>query len=258
MKRSQNKSIQKIQIIAYRKVIANRFLSSLIKVFHPELGSIVEFAKYAARKVRKNEKILDAGAGSQNYRIFFRHCRYEATDFCEVNKLYENQDSLSFICDLQKIPKKDNTYDAILNIQVLEHVKNPQKVVNEFYRILKKGGKLFLTVPQGWPLHDEPHHYFNFTCYGLKELFENAGFRIKFIKPRGGYFHYLTITLHEIPLNFLKNSFNPLKFIVAIPLLIITTILFYFITPPICYVFDYIFDKDKKHTLGYACYCVKE
>jgi len=39
--------------------------------------------------------------------------------------------------------------NAIINTQVLEHVEYPQKVLDEFYRILAPGGKLFLTAPQG-------------------------------------------------------------------------------------------------------------
>jgi SAM-dependent methyltransferase len=240
----------------YRFVIQNSITRFLLNVYHPDLGSIVNFVIYSSQNIHKNETVLDAGAGSQNYKPFFKQQNYVATDFVEVDKVYEHKENLDFICDLHNIPKNDSTYDAIVNLQVLEHVRNPQQVINEFHRVLKKGGQLFLTAPQGWGLHDEPHHYFNFTRYGLEELFIHAGFKIKFIKERGGYFSYLTVRLQEMPFIFISHS-NPLVLIFGIVLAIIPTILFYLITPPIFYIFDRVFDRARKYTLGYACHCIK-
>jgi len=70
--------------------------------------------------------------------------------------LTRNQKMHNFICSLDNIPKPNNSYGVIINTQVLEHVAEPQKVITEFYRILKPKGKLFLTAPQGWGIHGEP------------------------------------------------------------------------------------------------------
>jgi SAM-dependent methyltransferase len=132
---------------------------------------IVKFMEYAAKEIAPASKVLDAGAGSRPYQKYFSHTQYQSTDFEDAfnQAAKKNHD---FICSLDKIPQPDNTYDVIINTQVLEHVANPQAVINEFYRVLKNGGKLFLTAPQGWGLHGEPYNFFNFTCYGLKLLFE--------------------------------------------------------------------------------------
>ncbi|MBS3144183.1 methyltransferase domain-containing protein [Candidatus Woesearchaeota archaeon] len=258
MLRSFSPQFQNILLRSYRFILSVPFFRSLLQVFHPETGTIVSFLQYTKTQLKPNERILDAGAGSQNYRPFFTQQKYEATDFCEVPKVYQQVSSLDFICDLKKIPRPNNSYDAILNIQVLEHVPDPLAILKEFHRILKKGGQLFLTAPQGWGLHDEPHHYFNFTRYGLKELFTRAGFQIKFIHERGGYFRYLTMRLQEMPLLFFRNIFHPLKFLFAIPLFLITFPLFYLITPPILFILDLFFDREQKYTLGYACHCIKK
>jgi SAM-dependent methyltransferase len=81
----------------------------------------------------------------------------------------------------------------------LEHVEYPQKVIKEFYRILKPKGKLFLTAPLAWRLHSEPYHFYNFTKYGLESLFKNAGFKVIFIKKRGGLFWFLEEIIKIIP-----------------------------------------------------------
>lgn len=253
---AHGKRTQRLMIKAYRFILKNSLLRIMLNVFHPELGSIVNFVVFSAKEIPQGARVLDAGAGSQNYRIFYKNHKYEATDFCEVDKAYDDRENLDFICDLHNIPRSENTYDAIINLQVLEHVQDPQKVINEFYRILKKKGKLFLTCPQGWGLHDEPHNYFNFARYGLELLFKNAGFKVIFIKERGGFFSYLAVRLQEMPWIFLRRFKSPL-IIIALPLFILSFQLFYLITPPILWVFDRLFDREKKYTLGYACYCEK-
>ena len=119
-----------------------------------EAFGIVNFMEFASKQVKPSEKILDAGAGDRRYKKYFFHARYEATDFKDVldnffTDIFNHSSKIKydFICSLDKISKPNGSYDAIINTQVLEHVECPQKVINEFYRILKPGGKLFLTTP---------------------------------------------------------------------------------------------------------------
>ena len=54
---------------------------------------------------------------------------------------------------------------------VLEHVPEPQKVVDEIFRVLKPGGKVICLAPFIFPYHAYPKHYFNFSKDGLEHLF---------------------------------------------------------------------------------------
>lgn len=251
------KSFHGILIRVYKACLPYQFFRWIIHLFQPEPGSIATFVHTASLTLPPGTLLLDVGAGSQTYRIFFNHCRYKALDLCALDKIIEPKPDI--VADLNEgIPVPDHSYDAILNTSVLEHVKNPQFLVNEMHRILKKGGHLFLTAPQGWGLHDEPEHYFHFTSYGLKLLFDQAGFEVVFVKERGGLFRYLAVRLQEIPVNLLKNLTHPIKFFLALPLLILSIPFFFFAIPPLFTLLDYIFDKEKKFTLGYACHCVKK
>ena len=125
-----------------RKLIKLLFPMALLHRLDTEKHSINQFIKFASGQVKKTDIILDAGAGAHPYKKYFSHAKYESTDF-------KNDKKHTLICSLDKIPKKENSYSAIINTQVLEHVEFPQKVINEFYRILKPEGKLFLTAPQG-------------------------------------------------------------------------------------------------------------
>ncbi len=58
----------------------------------------------------------------------------------------------------------------VLCTEVLEHLPEPQRAVDEMFRVLKPGGTLLLTTRFLFPIHDAPHDYFRFTKYGLRHL----------------------------------------------------------------------------------------
>jgi SAM-dependent methyltransferase len=69
------------------------------------------------------------------------------------------------------LPFKDNSFDAVFSLAVLEHVKDPFACAREIKRVLKPGGDLMCCVPLLQPVHGYPHHYYNMTAQGLKNLF---------------------------------------------------------------------------------------
>src|SRR2546425_12982585 len=84
------------------------------------------------------------------------------------------------------LPFRTATFDTILSTQVLEHVRQPDSLLREAYRVLRLGGHLVLTAPQINPLHEEPHDYFRYTCHGLRSLAEEAGFSVLQVTALGG------------------------------------------------------------------------
>ncbi|MDP3799930.1 MAG: methyltransferase domain-containing protein [bacterium] len=125
--------------------------------------------------------VLDAGSGDgERYKSLFKFDKYITLD---INSLH----GAEIVGSVEDIPADSESFDSIVSTQVLEHVKNPQKAVEEFYRVLKPGGYCLVTVPQLNELHEEPHDYFRFTKYGLEEIFSNAGFKIILIERRGGF-----------------------------------------------------------------------
>lgn len=225
--------------------IINLVPKKLRLLTNPRRRNIELFVQRSSKKIVQNSKVLDAGAGPCPYKSFFSHTKYESTDFTDPYKI------LDFVCNLEKIPKNESYYDAVISTEVLEHVENPEKVIKEFYRILKTDGKLFLTTPQQFMIHQAPYNFFYFTKYGLESLLKKAGFKKLKISPMGGYFSALA---DMIKFNGLLNNKTPK--IISYPLKIIGFPFTQIIFPLILSSLDFL-DRNKEWTMGYTVEAVK-
>src|SRR5512144_3252805 len=96
--------------------------------------AIEDFVKTAAEPASR-QKVLDAGAGEARFAPYFSKHFYVAMDTCVGEPLWDYS-RIQLIADLGALPLRESAFDAVLNIQVLEHVKNPALVVAELHRVL--------------------------------------------------------------------------------------------------------------------------
>jgi SAM-dependent methyltransferase len=87
-------------------------------------------------------------------------------------------------CEMTDIA--DASYDTVLSIQVIEHVFEPMKMVEEIARVLRPGGHAIFLVPQTSTLHLAPNHFYNFTRYWIVEAMKRAHLDIVELSPLGG------------------------------------------------------------------------
>jgi len=117
--------------------------------------------------------VLDCGAGKRPVYypnvVNFEIVNYDTTDVLGAGEL---------------LPFMDGSFDAVLSLSVLEHVRDPFQCAAEIARVLKPGGKLICCVPFLQPLHGYPHHYYNMTGEGLRALFERRLHIDRHIVPR--------------------------------------------------------------------------
>ena len=127
--------------------------SFLKRVFGPEVGLDNSSARdrwleQTLRSIPKDSWILDAGAGTQQYRRFCGHLNYVSQDFGEYNGLGDHTGlqtnefeygELDIISDIASIPEPDASFDAIMCVEVLEHVPDPALALGEFARLLRGG-----------------------------------------------------------------------------------------------------------------------
>ena len=143
------------------------------------------FVENVARSLPTGSSILDAGAGESIYKKFFSHCNYKAIDLA-VGESRWNYANLDYVGFLHEMPIENEMFDAVLCTQVLEHLEWPRESVKEMHRVIKPGGKLYMTVPMAQNEHQVPYDFFRYTSYGLESICKHAGFNNIKITPFGG------------------------------------------------------------------------
>ncbi len=174
-------------------------------------------------------EILDIGCGQSPYRYLLNknETKYKGIDVVEASSFdYINNDITVFNGEI--IPFKDNTFDAIICTEVLEHVFNYQILIDEMLRVSKTGAKLIITIPFSARYHYIPYDYFRYTPSALEKIFSK--FSTVEITPRGT--DVLSICAKIIvlffrnlkPNNFIKLLLLPF-WIALLPILAITVLI---------------------------------
>lgn len=167
----------------------------------------VNWLKKVLKNIPANSRILDAGAGELQFKKFCSHLNYVSQDFGQYNgagngiglqtKVWDNS-KLDIISDITDIPRPDNSFNAIMCVEVFEHLPDPIAAIKEFSRLLKKEGTLIITAPFCSLTHFAPYHFYSgFNRYFYeKNLFDNK-FEIIEITPNGNYFEYMAQELRR-------------------------------------------------------------
>lgn len=199
------------------------------------LGTIVNPFYFARKGLHKNiqmlsgeisGKILDVGCGRKPYKNLFQYTEYIGIDIENPGHPHQEED-IDIFYDGKAFPLKDNEFDNIICNQVLEHVFTPDSFLKEINRVLKKDGKLLLTVPFIWDEHEQPNDFARYSSFGLKHLLEENGFTVckqiksvdnmsaifqlinayiyKKLMTKGKIPYYLTLLLLIFPFNILGS-----------------------------------------------------
>lgn len=136
--------------------------------------------------------VFDLGCGEMPYKNWIlRHAdKYTGVDWGDTIHTL----TADIIANLNtELPMKSEVADTIISISVIEHLCEPQTFLNEAFRILKKNSSMILQVPFMWWVHEEPHDYYRYTQYGLKYMFEKAGFSNIKIYHQSGFWCMWTL-----------------------------------------------------------------
>ena len=231
------------------KLYASLFPTTIRKLIDPGAFKLRHFVSSEIQNVKARELILDAGAGECGNKDFITNQSYIALDAACGDQSW-NYSGLDVIADLENTPFIPNCFHLVICTQVMEHVKEPQAVLLELFRVMKEEGVLCLSAPQGWGVHQAPYDFFRFTHFGLNYLLKKAGFNHISIIPSCGYFGYLANRLTVLP----KTLFWPIKThwlrVLLFPFEVLFYAIFVFLLPILLNSIDFL-DKDRNYTLNY-------
>ena len=124
----------------------------------------------------KYGNLLDVGCGTKPYKHLFQVEQYDGLEYWTEE--YGSSKNADYIYDGHKFPFENNAYDYVISNEVLEHVFNPDEFLSEINRVLKKNGKMLITVPFVWDEHEQPYDFGRYSSFGLKHMLETHGFKI--------------------------------------------------------------------------------
>ncbi len=117
-------------------------------------------------KYETTEKVLEIGSwGKPGYIKYFPN---------RVGVDIRKGENVDVVASVYDLPFGEKEFDTVLCISVLEHLEDPLIAVEEMNRVLKVGGKIIVSVPFMFPIHEAPNDYWRFTKFGLKKLFSDG------------------------------------------------------------------------------------
>lgn len=249
-------------VIFNKKPFLRKLFYRLLDLLLLRTWHIKKAIKIWKRNYGKEANILDAGSGfgqysfylskqSKNWKILGVDVKTEQIEDC--NRFFKRigkSERINFeFADLTKF-SKNQEYDLILSVDVMEHILEDVLVFKNFHQSLKEGGMVLISTPSdqgGSDVHDEDDHSFidehvrdGYNINEIEEKLKSAGFTK--VEARYAYGAPGKISW--------KLSMKyPILLLNASKLFFIILPVYYIITYPISFILNY-FDVNIKHTTG--------
>lgn len=137
----------------------------------------------------KPGRALDIGAAAGRNTTVLKECGWQAfaLEYDESGADLAKARGINVLRgDATMLPVPDDQFDLAISYDVLEHIDDDARVVEEIKRVLKPGGRVLIAVPADprlWSEHDDAvSHLRRYTRESLTKLFEDAGFTIERVK----------------------------------------------------------------------------
>lgn len=185
------------------KNLWNIFTDKLgLTVLHPQyyMNKYNRFAIKQIKNFSKDKTIVDFGCGRMSYKKYLLEtCKsYFGIDHPTESKNYISNEKPDLLTHFEKTKLKNNSYNTAMMLEVLEYLERPstpEEVLKEIHRILKKNGKIFLTSPFMYPIHDRKIDRNRFTAQKINNLLKDAGFKKIKVAQQGNFYVFVTTSV---------------------------------------------------------------
>jgi SAM-dependent methyltransferase len=128
--------------------------------------------------------VLDIGGQRVNRRGRFQIPENKLGSWMTLNSNPDHEPDI--VCELPEIKCDDLSVDTVLMTETIEYIFDVEALLKEIHRVLKDGGRFYLSAPLFNPIHgDHQTDYYRFTESFYRKLFENR-FKIVECQRMGG------------------------------------------------------------------------
>ncbi len=131
-------------------------------------------------------RVLDVGCADRWVaRVLDPACDYIGLDYPATGgALYRAKPDV--FADAASLPFSSESFDAVVMLEVMEHLRDPERTLRALVRVLRPGGTLVLSMPFLYPIHDAPFDYQRLTGHGLERDLQSAGLELNRLDRMGG------------------------------------------------------------------------
>jgi SAM-dependent methyltransferase len=181
------------------------------------------------------ERVIDIGCGSKPFEPLFKGKEYIGFDFNPI-------DNTVLLHDLNNpLPLDDNSAEAIILSEVLEHHPNPFALLAEVNRVVSPSAKIFISTPFALPVHGAPFDFHRYTHFFYEHLCEKYEWELVYFSSSN--------TIFSTPVQVI----NQMSIGLPMPIPVLKS--FWFLTNLLSLILDTvtkIFNPKKRRKLQYA------
>ena len=156
-----------------------KFLFELIKYTRLGFSVCKIYQVLELKKQKIQEEVIEFG--SNNYEESLIKFNKKKTKKIYFSNFFKNKDkNKNYISlDLENKNKEKKKFKSVVAFNVLEHIYDDTNAINEFKKILKKGGKLYISTPFLYRFHEAPKDYKRYTLEYFEKNLKRNNFKIK-------------------------------------------------------------------------------
>lgn len=209
-----------------------------LTIFHPQyfINKYNRIGINIAKRFSKNKDVVDFGCGRMSYKNYLLETSrsYFGIDHPIESKSYPSINKPDLLTYFDHTGLPNNKFHTTIMFEVLEyldHPGSPEEVLLEVNRLLKKGGKIVMTSPFMYPIHDSDIDKNRFTPNKIKRLLKDAGFKNIKTVQQGNFFIFLTTSILVYIFKNINNM-NAVFKLLLLPVALIITFIVNLITLP--------------------------